>query len=254
MHKNWAYYVSFISFCLLAMILFFNFGCTSSLNQNSGTNLLAIQPYFIGYFYDNYSGQGNYTLVCPAKIIVTGGSPNHPNGDYHFSLSSLSHLPAGVAVDFTTGVLKGSGAAISTAHTFESFSLDITDGSTTISKEFYFNIAHVPSGYSAAVPEFAFLDQTPSKPFGGLPDAHNSQPYGVALGVWGESTPPYSFAVSSGTLPGGLTLGETNGVISGTVQTNISKAYTFEVTCTDSNGDKAITTGGFFQKYTITVK
>ena len=45
-------------------------------------------------------------------------------------------------------------------------------------------------------------------------------------------TPPYSFARTSGTLPGGLTLGSSNGVVSGTPSTAGMSSFT--VTATDS--------------------
>src|SRR5207302_9252188 len=57
--------------------------------------------------------------------------------------------------------------------------------------------------------------------------------YSVAL-VAGGGTAPYTFAISSGQLPGGITLGATTGTVSGTP--TATGTFNFGVTATDSKG------------------
>ena len=52
-------------------------------------------------------------------------------------------------------------------------------------------------------------------------------------------TAPYTFALNSGSLPGGLSLNPTTGAITGTPTT--AGAFTFTVKVTDSTGGTALT-------------
>jgi len=65
-----------------------------------------------------------------------------------------------------------------------------------------------------------------------IPDAKAGTPYSVTLTETGGLS-PYSWSVSSGALPAGLTL-SSNGIVSGTPST--SGSTTFSVALVDSNG------------------
>jgi trimeric autotransporter adhesin len=77
-----------------------------------------------------------------------------------------------------------------------------------------------------------------------LPDGEVTLPYGAGVAVSG-GTPPYSFAVTVGTITSGLTLNATTGLISGFP--SCCTPATFTITVTDSASNKAS------QAYTITV-
>src|SRR5205823_26583 len=79
-----------------------------------------------------------------------------------------------------------------------------------------------------------------------LPSATVNSPYSATLSATGGSG-TYTFAVTSGGLPLGLTLNATTGLLSGTPTT--SRTSTFAITGTDSN--TAGLTGS--QTYTLTV-
>ncbi|MEA4925005.1 MAG: Ig domain-containing protein [Syntrophomonadaceae bacterium] len=69
-----------------------------------------------------------------------------------------------------------------------------------------------------------------------LPDALFGADYPTATLTAMGGTEPYTFAVTDGLLPTGLTLGPESGNISGTFEEGEGD-YTFTVTATDSNGD-----------------
>jgi hypothetical protein len=66
-----------------------------------------------------------------------------------------------------------------------------------------------------------------------LPEASEGEPYSTTLRAEGGET-PYTWAVTAGTLPAGLSLDPSTGVISGTPTT--SDPSSFEMTVTDKNG------------------
>jgi large repetitive protein len=64
-----------------------------------------------------------------------------------------------------------------------------------------------------------------------LPAAAGGQPYSATLAATGGTT-PYTWSLSSGSLPPGLTLNPSTGVISGTP--DVAGTYTFTVAVTDA--------------------
>ena len=75
---------------------------------------------------------------------------------------------------------------------------------------------------------------------GTLDDATLGNPYTDTLQVMGGSGPPYSWAITSGSLPDGLDLDASSGEISGTP--TLAGSFTFEVMVSDTNGDTATAT------------
>jgi len=71
-----------------------------------------------------------------------------------------------------------------------------------------------------------------------LPGGTLNQPYSVTVGATGGAT-PYSWSISSGSLPPGLSLGPTTGTISGTPTS--AATYSFTVRVTDSSTPTAQT-------------
>lgn len=143
-----------------------------------------------------------------STLAVAGGI-----APFSWSVSAGS-LPAGVTLG------TGNGALVGTPSKAGSYSVTITvsDSTKQISrKTFSIDVASSASPLS--------IDSTP------IPDGQVGSAYSAALGVSG-GTAPYTWSISSGALPGGLSLGQSNGVISGTPTT--SGQFTFTAMVTDS--------------------
>jgi len=81
----------------------------------------------------------------------------------------------------------------------------------------------IPS-YSVAINPLTALWPDP------LPNATVGSPYSYQLTVSG-GVPPYTFAITSGVLPAGLSLNTSTGIVSGTPTTTVNlDAVTFSVT------------------------
>ena len=71
-----------------------------------------------------------------------------------------------------------------------------------------------------------------------LPNGAQGVPYSATLGAAG-GTPPYTWSVTSGTLPDGLNLDPNSGIISGTPTTPGASPFTVQVTDSQSNNASA---------------
>jgi RecA/RadA recombinase len=150
------------------------------------------------------------------RITAAGGAP-----PYRFSVTSGS-LPAGLSLNSGTGDISGTPTTAGTYH----FTIAATDASSTPdtgSRAYTLQITSQPVA----------LTLSPSQ----LPDATTTGecpavPYTETITASG-GTGPYSYSVTSGTLPDGMSLNSSTGVISGTPTTQTT--YTFTVTATDSS-------------------
>lgn len=148
----------------------------------------------------------SYTQVMTA----TGG-----NGSYGFTVTAGS-LPVGLTLG-SGGVLSGTPTA---AGSFV-FTITATDTSAA------------PGPYSGAQAYTLTVGApTMQLPAGPLPAATRNQAYTADAGPATGGTAPYSYSVSSGTLPSGLMLNTTTGEISGTPSALGTSNFT--VTATDS--------------------
>ena len=158
-------------------------------------------PVFTTGFLANGSAGINYVAVIG---VTLGVAP------YSFSVSA-GLLPAGVTLDAGTGILSG----IPTAAGNYAFTVKITD-----------NIGSAPThAYSLTIASQA----TPTIVTASLPTATTGTSYYQTLLASG-GTAPYSFAVTSGTLPAGLILDSASGAISGTPSAAATVPLTFTVT------------------------
>jgi len=159
------------------------------------------------------------TLTCPAgtaqagvayssQAVATGGVT-----PYTFSVSA-GVLPPGLTLNASTGAVTGTPT---TAGSY-SFTLKVTD-STGASKTANCSISVVaPQPLTLACPAGA----------GQVGVAYSSTP-AVTGGV-----PPFTFSISAGSLPPGLTLNGLTGAVTGTPTTAGTYSFTLEVT--DSTG------------------
>ena len=133
---------------------------------------------------------------------------------YHWSLvPGQGALPNGLSLDPATGAVKGTPA---TAGTF-GIAVQVTDSAVPNQS--------ATQHLSLAVAKPLVISTLT------LPDGVTSTPYSQTLSASG-GTEPYSWVVTSGSLPAGLTLGSTSGLIGGTPREDGSS--TFTVRATDS--------------------
>lgn len=155
--------------------------------------------------------KGTLTAAYTAQLAALGGVP--PYGAWTVSSGVL---PPGLSLASTTGALTGTP---STPGSY-SFSITTTDTAGTLSppQPFTVVIAQVPVVVTGAL-------------MAGLPGV----PYTATLTAKGGSA-PLVWAVSSGTLPAGLSLSPGMGIISGTPQSAAGTTFNFTVQATDSAG------------------
>jgi len=147
-------------------------------------------------------------VLVNETVVASGGT-----APYAYSITAGS-LPAGLTFNGTTGVITGYPL---TAGPY-SFTITATDsvGAT----------ASQPYTGTVTLPTVIVLPST-------LPTMQVSIVYNETVAASG-GTSPYTYAVTAGTLPAGLVLNPTSGLISGTP--TVSGPYSFTITATDSFG------------------
>src|SRR5262249_11722437 len=133
-----------------------------------------------------------------------------PTGSYTFAVTSGA-LPPGLA-------LLSNGALTGTPGTLGSFSFTITAT----------DLAGCTGSHAYSMDVCPAITVSPST----LPDGSINVAYSQNMGATG-GTAPYTFSVTSGTLPTGLTL-TSAGLLSGTP--TVGGVYNFTITAADSGG------------------
>ncbi len=150
---------------------------------------------------------GEVSVGYSDQLTASGGT-----GALTWSVSSGS-LPPGLSLSSTTGLLSGTPT---TAGSYP-FTVKITD----------------TTGGSATQPATLVIAAVPSLANTAPPSGQAAVAYSDALAVTG-GTGPFTWAVSGGSLPPGLTLNTSTGLLSGTPTT--AGLYSFTVRVTDSFG------------------
>jgi hypothetical protein len=137
-------------------------------------------------------------VTCPCTWTITSGS-----------------LPSGLSLNATTGTISGSPT---TAGTY-SFFVTVTDTiGTSPQQGFFITVAPSPITFRTT----------------SLPQAKEGDAYSERIRLEGGS-PPYGWAITSGTLPQGLSLRASTGAISGTPAPGTAGTHNFTVSVTDSS-------------------
>ena len=151
---------------------------------------------------------GEVSIAYTDTLTTTGGT-----GPFTYAVTGVGSLPDGLTLS-AGGVISGTPT---TAGGPTSFTVTVTDNNgLTATQPLTITIA--------AIPTLAVLPP---------PNGEVSIPYADTLTTTG-GTEPFSYAITSGTLPDGLTL-SADGVISGT-PTIAGGPTSFSITVTDANG------------------
>jgi hypothetical protein len=181
-------------------------------NSRLATQTLSITVYAPLAVTTGSLASGIQGSAYSATLAASGGTP-----PYTWSISSGS-LPQGLTLVAGTGVIAGTPTASGTS----AFTVQVTDANS--------NIATQP--LSITIGTLAPLTITTTA----LPGGTSNVSYSVTLTATG-GTPPYSWSTASGSLPAGLSLNASTGIISGTPAG--SGNSTFSVQLTDANSNTA---------------
>lgn len=140
-----------------------------------------------------------------ATLKASGGT-----GSLSWNLASGSHLSAGLSLDASTGVISGSPTASGTTN----FTVQVTDSAPT----------PVSATQSLSITIASRLIITTAL----LPNGLVNLAYATTLQA-SSGMKPYSWSITTGSLPAGLSLDASTGVISGTPTTSEKSSFTVQV-------------------------
>ena len=148
---------------------------------------------------------GTANAAYSATLEATGGTPS-----YSWAVTA-GILPAGLSLNMSTGEISGTPTTVET----QTFTATVTDDDAgTDSQQLSITVnAPPPLGINTT----------------NLPDGTVDQVYNATLQATG-GTPSYSWAVTAGILPAGLSLNMSTGEISGTPTTVETQTFTVKVT------------------------
>ena len=211
------FWVGFLLLVFITFVLLLTTGCggaASATSSGNGTDSFAPAVAISPTTLPNGTQGSSYT----STLSATGGTE-----PYHW-LVSAGALPAGLALS-SHGTLSGTPSLAANY----SFTVKVQDSSApaqTATQGYKIQIGAGPRGSSG---------NTLSVATSSLPAGTQNVTYNAALSAAG-GTPPYSWTITSGSLPSGLNL-SSNGEISGTPTLAEQSAFTVEVK--DAVGDSA---------------
>lgn len=158
------------------------------------------------------------TFIEEEPMSISTGALDDENQTIQYSVSSGS-LPGGLSINASTGVISGTPSDI-VPNTTYSFTLDAFDGNN-----------HSYRNYSISI-----TDRGPVWTTGqSLPTYTKNSSYSTTLVAVDDNLGAVSYSLVSGSLPSGLSLESSSGIISG-IPTSSSHA-TFTIRATDPSGN-----------------
>jgi hypothetical protein len=182
-----------------------------------------------GACYDSYTRTGSMTAIT---LLAQGGSPL---SGYTWSVASGSVLPSGTGLEPLTGIFKRTETTVSAG----TFTVQVTDGTRVATRTFVLTVETAnsdvfSSDFTGPCPVASF--QQPLSQNINLPNAPQGKGYGASLQAIVGSPGMLTWSVSSGTLPGGMVLDQSRGVLRGSPFSSASgQTYRFQVQVTTSN-------------------
>src|SRR5438132_4871055 len=154
---------------------------------------------------------GQVQVAYSAALAASGGTT-----PYSWSISSGGSLPAGLALNLSTGAISGTPTQSGTF----SFTIQVNDsGSKTAQQDLSIQVA--------AVGQLSITTTS-------LPQGTTGAAYSATLQA-NNGTTPYSWTISSSSLPAGLSLNASTGAISGTPTQSGTFSFTAQVTDSANN-------------------
>jgi hypothetical protein len=166
---------------------------------------------------------GSGTAAYSATLQASGGTPA-----YTWSIASGT-LPAGLSLTSSTGLISGTPTGTGTS----TFTAVVSDNSTPV------QTASAVMTIAVAGRSLTIAASTP-------PTGNIGSPYSTSFTASG-GTPAYTWAITSGLLPAGLTMATSTGVISGTP--TASGTSNFAVTVSDNSNP--VQTGSSARSITV---
>jgi subtilisin family serine protease len=167
------------------------------------------------------------TVVAPPLTVTTHSLPNGTqNSAYSTTLAatggttpyswsiSAGTLPTGLSLVSSTGVISGTPTATGTSN----FTVQVTDANSATATQ--------PLSLNVVAPQLTVTTTS-------LPNGTQNAGYSTTLTATGGTT-PYTWSISAGTLPTGLSLASSTGVISGTPTATGTSNFTMKVTDANS--------------------
>lgn len=181
-----------------------------------------------GIGIDNFSVTATFTVAASPVITSALSTSGVVGSPFSYTITATNSptsytcgaLPAGLSLDGTTGIISGTPTAISSA----SVTISAINGSGTGSATLVFNIV------------------LPSPPVVTGTSISGTVGTGISYPI-SATNYPTSYALASGTLPAGLSLDTTTGIISGTP--TAASAASVTVTATNSGGTSSPATINF---------
>jgi Putative Ig domain len=182
------------------------------------TKALSITIYAVLSISTTSLPNGAVGTLYSQNLVATGGATP-------YTWSHTGSLPAGLSLNTSTGVISGTPTATGTS----GFTVTVTDSTTPTAQTKSQSLSITINGASGGT-----LTITTTS----LPSGVVSTDYNGTVGVSGGA-PPYTWGVTAGTLPAGLSLDTSTGLISG--MPTATGTSNFTVTVTDSTTPTAQT-------------
>ena len=156
---------------------------------------------------------GTFNESSSVSVSVSATDPESSTVLY-----SSTNLPAWLTVNQNSGLISGTSPSISIPTTYN-FSISAADSNNIIPRSFSINISDTAPVWSTSSPLTSFT---------------KSVAYSATLSATDDSGIPVSYSLATGSLPEGLSLNSSTGVISGTPTS--STPATFTIRATDNGG------------------
>jgi hypothetical protein len=195
-------------------------------------------------FSGSYDPYGKNSVVDGGTLMADGGTPF---SGYTWTLTPGSTAPPGVRIQ-PFGLLEYSGGTVVPGN--YTFNVTVSDGSRTATGNVTFfadTESTAPDGNGISAPQgvgvFSQLNVSSYTLISGRVGASYAATLFASLGGAGNkigvTTPtPLRWSLASGTLPPGLVIDPTNGVVRGTPST--AGSYSFKILVKDANGSPTL--------------